>query len=155
LSTLHMREFLRSHLPRCRCPRPAPKTREDCRAALGRFVEFLRSQKLIRESAETVLPLRPVDRLTIAYDRHMDRVCGLSSVVRQRRRLGARQFVAWRFGRGRPRWRQLHAKDVSKFVFLKARRLGPTGIRALVVTALPQLLSDAARRFAVDERESP
>lgn len=133
LSTIHMREFIRVHLPRCRCPRPAPKAREDCRAALGRFVEFLRSQKQIRESAVKVLPLRPVDRLIAAYDRHMDRVCGLSDGVRRRRRLGARQFVGWRFGRGQPRLRQLQAKEVSKFVFLQARQLGPTGIRALVV----------------------
>jgi len=133
LSTLHVREFIRFHLPRCRCPRPAPKPPDDCRAALGRFVEFLRSQEQIRESAAKVLPLRPVDRLTAAYDDHMNKVCGLSDGVRRRRRLCARQFVGWRFGRGQPRLRQLQAKEVSKFVFLQARQLGPTGIRALVV----------------------
>lgn len=133
LSTLHVREFMRVHLPRCRCPRPAPKTREDCRAALGRFVEFLRSAKQIRESAAKILPLRPMDRLISAYDHHLDRVCGLSDGVRRRRRLGARQFVGWRFGRGQPRWRELQAKEVSRFVFLQARQLGPTGIRALAV----------------------
>jgi len=36
-------------------------------------------------------------------------------------------------GRGQPQMEQLQAKQVSSYVFLRARRLGPTGIRALVV----------------------
>src|ERR1039458_5924196 len=46
LSTSHVTEFLQLHLPRCRCPRPAPKVQPDCRASLRRFVEFLRGQGL-------------------------------------------------------------------------------------------------------------
>ena len=133
LSTVHVREFLCSHLTRCHCSRPAPKARKHCRAALGRFVEFLRRRQQIKESAIKVLPLRPLDRLIGAYDRHMRQVCGLSDEVRRRRRLCAHQFVESRFGRGQVQLRQLQAKHVSKFVYLRARQLGPTGIRALVV----------------------
>jgi site-specific recombinase XerD len=74
-----------------------------------------------------------VDRLITAYDWHMDRVCGLSVETRRRRRRCARQFLGWRFGRGQPQLEQLQARQVSSYVFLRARRLGPTGIRALVV----------------------
>jgi len=133
LSTFHVQEFLTSHLPRCRCPLPAPKVQQDCRAALRRFVEFLRSQKAIKESAAKTVPPGPVDRLLAAYDRHMDRVCGLSVETRRRRGHCARQFLRWRFDRGQPRLDQLQAKQVRSFVFLRARQLGPTGIRALVV----------------------
>ena len=133
LSTLHAREFLRSHLPRCRCPRPAPKVQPDCRASLRRLVEFLRSQRQIIEPAEKPVPQGPVDRLLAAYDGHLERVCGLSAETRRRRQLLARQFLRWRFGRGQPQLDRLQAKQVSGFVFSRARELGPTGIRALVV----------------------
>jgi site-specific recombinase XerD len=63
----------------------------------------------------------------------MDQVCGLSLEMRRRRRHCARQFLAWRFGRQSPRLEQLQAKQVSRYVFLRARRLGPTSIRAQVV----------------------
>lgn len=133
LSTLHVMEFLRSHLPQCRCPSPAPKVQPDCRASLRRFVEFLRSQGRIKEPAAKAGPEGPVDRLLAAYNGHLERVCGLSAETRRRRRLLARQFLRWRFGRGQPRLNQLRAKQVSSFVFSRARELGPTGIRALVV----------------------
>jgi len=133
LSTLHVTEFLQSHLPRCRCPRPAPKIQPDCRASLRRFVEFLRGQRRIKKPAEKPPAQRPVDRLVAAYDGHLERVCGLSAETRRRRQLSARQFLRWRFGRKQPRLDRLQAKQVSSFVFSRARELGPTGIRALVV----------------------
>ena len=133
LSTLHVVKFLRSHLPRCRCPQPAPKVQPDCRASLRRFVEFLRNQRRITEPAAKAIPQGPVDRLMAAYDGHLERVCGLSAETRRRRQLLARQFLRWRFGRRQPRLEQLQARQVSSFVFLRARELGPTGIRALVV----------------------
>lgn len=133
LSTLHVTEFLRSHLPRCRCPSPAPKVHPDCRASLRRFVEFLRGQGRIKEPAEKTAPAGPVDQLMAAYDGHLERVCGLSAETRRRRRLLATQFLRWRFGRKQPRLNRLQAREVSTFIFSRARQLGPTGIRALVV----------------------
>jgi len=133
LSTCHVQEFLNCHLPHCRCPLPAPKTRSQCRASLRRFVEFLRSRKGIKETSQETVPLGSADRLLAAYDGHLERVCGLSAGTRRRRRLLARQFLRWRFGQGPLRWEQLQAKQVSSFVFRRARQLGPTGIRALVV----------------------
>lgn len=133
LSTRHVQKFLHLHLARCHCPPPAPKVQPDCRAALRRLVEFLRSQKRIREVAAPTPPQSPVDRLIAAYDGYMDQVCGLSVEMRRRRRHCARQFLARRFGRQPSRLEQLQAKQVSRYVFSRARRLGPTGIRALVV----------------------
>ena len=123
LSTFHVLEFLRSHLPRCRCPRPAPKVQPDGRASLRRFVEFLRSQRWIKEPAEKTAPQGPVDRLMAAYEGHLDRVCGLSAETRRRRQLLARQFLRWRFGRKQPQLERLQAKQVSSFVFSRAHEL--------------------------------
>ncbi|MBI2948014.1 MAG: tyrosine-type recombinase/integrase [Verrucomicrobia bacterium] len=80
------------------------------------------------------MPQAPRDRLIAAYDRHLERVCGLSAEVRRRRRLCARQFLDWRFSRGALRLNQLQAKQVRRLVLWRARQLGPTGIRALVVS---------------------
>jgi hypothetical protein len=122
LSTLHVAEFLRSHLPRCRCPSPAPKVQPDCRASLRRFVEFLRVQGRIEEPAAKTVPEGPVDRLMAAYDAHLERVCGLSAETRRRRRLLVTQFLRWRFGRKQPRLNRLQAREVSTFVFSRARQ---------------------------------
>ena len=134
LSTLHVHQFLRYHLPRCRCPRPAPKVRSGCHEALGRLVEFLRRQQRIKVFEPRCAPPGPVDQLLAAYDRHMDRVCGLSKETRRRRQRYAHRFLRWRFGREAPRPRQLRVKEVSRFVFWRACQLGPAGIRALVVS---------------------
>jgi hypothetical protein len=79
LSTFHVDQFLRCHLPRCRCATPAPKRRFRCQAAVGRLVEFLRSQKKIRHLKTPTAPPGPTDQLLAAYDRHQDRVCGLAA----------------------------------------------------------------------------
>ena len=134
LSTFHVQEFLDSHLPRCHCPQPARKVREDCRAPLRRFVEFLRARQEIRERRTKTVPQGPVDRLIAVYERYMERVCGLSAEVRRRRRVCARQFLEWRFGRRAAQFHQVQAKQVRRFVLGRARQLGPTGIRALVVS---------------------
>lgn len=133
LTTHHVQRFLRSHLPQCHCRHPAPKVLQHCRASLRRLVEFLRSRKQIEESVVHAVPQDAVDRLLAAYDQHLHQVCGVSEETRRRRRLCARQFVHWRFGGEPVRWNQLLAKEVARFVFSRARKLGPTGIRALVV----------------------
>jgi integrase/recombinase XerD len=134
MSTGHVEEFLTSHLPRCHCPQPARKVLEDCRAPLRRLVEFLRRRNGIKDCVRKSVPQSPVDRLIAAYDKHLERVCGLSVEVRRTRRLCARQFLKWRFGRRALQLGQLQAKQIRSFVLRRARQLGPTGIRALGVS---------------------
>jgi len=134
LSTLHIHRFLRYHLPQCRCRKPATKRRQHCQAALRRLVEFLREQKRIREITPKSPPQGAVDQLITAYDQHMSGVCGFADKTRHNRQVCARRFLAWRFGPGRLRWRQLQPKDLSRFVVWRARHLGPSGLRSLVVS---------------------
>jgi integrase len=63
----------------------------------------------------------------------MSRVCGFADMTRHHRQVCARCFLRWRFGHGRLRWRQLQPKDLSRFVVWRARHLGPSGLRNLVV----------------------
>lgn len=134
LNTLDVHRFLRYHLPRCRCPRPAAKHRRHCQAAMRRLVEFLRDQKRIRDFNSRTPPQGPVDLLIAAYDRHMNLVCGFAEKTRHTRQVCARRFLRWRFGQGRLRLRQLEPKELSKFVASRARQLGPSGVRSLVVS---------------------
>jgi site-specific recombinase XerD len=63
----------------------------------------------------------------------MSRVCGFADMTRHNRQVCARRFLRWRFGHGRLRWRQLQPKDLTRFVVWRARQLGPSGLRNLVV----------------------
>ena len=150
LSTLHVERFLQNHLPRCRCRRPATKRRRHCQAALRRLVEFLRARKQIREWTRPLRSPGRIDRLIAAYDQHMNQVCGFAATTRHTRQVCARRFMQWRFGRGPLQWPQLHRQDLSRFVAMRARHLGPAGIRSL---ACLDLICDL--RFAMaDDRMS-
>lgn len=132
LSTLHVQRFLKHHLPRCQCPKPAPKGVRHCRAALGRLVVFLRGQGRIQECQAPMRPATSTEELLAAYDRHLDQVCGLSAETRRRRQRTAQRFLRWRFGSRRPEWRQLRARETTRFVVEEARGLGSGGIHSLV-----------------------
>lgn len=100
---------------------------------MGRLVDFLRDQKRIREFRPRTPPQGPVDQLIAAYDRHLNRVCGFADKTRHNRQVCARRFLRWRFGAGRLGWHQIRPQDLSRFVVLRARHLGPSGVRNLVV----------------------
>lgn len=131
LSTRHVQEFLGRHLARCRCSSPAFKARRHCQAGLGRLVEFLRSQKRIREFKPKAPRPTPADQLLAAYDRHLDGVCGLSETTRRRYQLLARDFLQWRFGSCRLQLRGLAAKDIRDFMLWRAGQLGSAGTRSV------------------------
>jgi site-specific recombinase XerD len=133
LSTLDVDRFLRCHLPRCHCSRPGIKHRPQCHAAMRRFVEFLRDRKRIRDFTPSTPPQGVIDQLIGAYDHHMSRVCGFADKTRHTRKVCARCFLRWRFGRGPLRWRQLQPKDLSRFVDWRARHLRPFALRNLAV----------------------
>jgi site-specific recombinase XerD len=101
---------------------------------MRRLVEFLRDRKRIREFTPSTHPQGAVDQLLAAYDQHMNRVCGFADKTRHTRQVCARHFLRWRFHQRPLRWRQLQPKDLSKFVDWRARHLGPSGLRNLVVS---------------------
>jgi hypothetical protein len=127
------RQFLCNHLPRCRCPKPAPKIMENCRPALGRLCDFLRERKLIPPAKPESVRYRPLDQLIVAYDQHMNQVCGLSVSTRRTRQCYARQLLQWRFGRRRICLQQLVPKDLVGFVTSRVPELTSGSSQALVV----------------------
>ena len=126
-----VRRFIRGHLPRCRCPKPAPTHVRNCRAALGRLLMFLRGRQLISKQQR----VRPsvVDRVIQTYDQHLEDVGGLASATRQYRRRYAREFLQTRMRGGRLHLRNLSAADLIRYVQRRSPGLKPASLRVLAV----------------------
>jgi len=79
--------------------------------------------------------IRPthVDRLLLEFDQHLDRVQGLAVVTRRARQRYAREFLEWEFGRRRLRLRTLRARELFRFVQVRAEHLKGTSVHALAV----------------------
>jgi site-specific recombinase XerD len=130
---IHLGTFLRSHLPRCHCPNPGCKSFGLCRAALGCFIGFLRRSCILTEEGKTRVVLTGADRLIRAFDEHLERVQGLTATTRRARRRYARELLVWRFGKKPLRMRTIVARDLFRFVNVRARTLKATSLHALAV----------------------
>lgn len=125
--------FLSHHLPRCHCPRPSPKHKETCRAALNRFVDFLEQEKYVPEQAQVKLSER--DRLLQSYGEYLREVAGVSLATRQYRQRYAREFLNSMFGyNGRLRWNKPSATKISGYVQLRVQGLAASSARVLTVS---------------------
>ena len=140
--------FLRGHLPRCRCPKPAPTHARNCRAALGRLLVFLRGHRLIPDRK----PVRssPVDRLVQLYERHLEEVGGLAPSTQRARSRYAREFLQTRLKGGRVCLPNLAAADLTRYVQRRSPGLKPASLRALTV-ALRDLMRFLHFRGQVSE----
>lgn len=132
IRTAHVQRFLFRHLPHCRCPIPAVSTLTTCRAAIGRLIELLHRYGVL-SWPKTKPALKATDHLVQAYDRHLDRVCGLSVSSRQSRQRYIRQFLDWKFPGGRLHLRAIRPKDLLRFVNQCARTWTLSGIHDLTV----------------------
>ena len=129
-----MKEFLRSHLPRCRCPRPGAEGS----AGLSR----------VAASVGGVLAKPEADKGTGCQDwlrraRWIDSWLPMTDTwsefaVCPPRLVGgdgscARQFLAGGLAAGNPGWNGSRPSRCRGLCFCGRAELGPTGIRALVV----------------------
>jgi integrase/recombinase XerD len=129
LDEIVVARFLRRHLPRCQCPRPAYKYVTRCRPALRRLLSFLRQQQLIKP--KPVEPPSALERLLARYDRHLSEVAGLAEGTRRDHRTYARQFLQWRFGRRPVQLHKLVVGDITGFVQQRTREIKPATLRGL------------------------
>jgi hypothetical protein len=96
-------------------------------------VAFLRRGGLILDPTERAPVLRAADRLVLEFDRHLDRVQGLSVLTRRARWRYATEFLEARFGRRRLEPRALKPGDLLGFINARALTLKRTSLHALVV----------------------
>lgn len=126
-----MEQFVRRHLPRCHCPRPAATTARTCRTALHQLLRFLQRRGVIVQRSA---PLTPIDRLIGSFEHYMAQACGLADATRLHRRRFSRQFLTWRF-LGHPlRPEQIHRSDLLRFIGARARTLRPGSVKVLTVS---------------------
>ena len=128
--------FLRKHLDRCHCPRPAPRDPATCGSALHALLELLRIKGMIDQ--KTGKTTSPVEHIIEEFDRYLVDVCGVAQTTRQARTRTALELLAWRFGNGPLRLQQIGPGDLLRFVSFRARSLRPMSVRAL---------SDSLRSF--------
>jgi site-specific recombinase XerD len=137
-------EFLTLHLSRCHCPPPAVTTLKTCRSALNRLMTMLGCRT---PSARLCQAERSIGRLVAEFDRHLQRVCGLSAATRLYRRRYAREFLQWRF-KGR-RWdlTKLGFVDFLTYVQRRAAQLTPASVGVMVssLRSLVRFLEFAGR----------
>ena len=122
-----VRSFIRDHLPKCRCPRPAPVAILQVRPALNHLLRFLRARGLLNES---ICP-RPIDVVIDQFRIYLRDVAGLSESTCTSRTRYAREFLEKKFGRRKPRWTALLPSDVISFVTSYAGRYRPQSIQGV------------------------
>jgi len=123
--------FVRLHLPRCRCPKPANSTARTCLTALHRLLQFLQGRGVVVQRPE---PSTPVDRLVASYEQHMSQTCGFADATRLYRRRYCREFLTWRFANGPLRPEQIKRPDVLRFVGSRSKFLRPASLKVLTVS---------------------
>lgn len=122
-----VRRFIREHLPRCRCPRPAPRRVHNVRPALKHLLHLLRAKGMLNEEVRR----EPIDVVIDQFRIHLRDVCGLSDSTCTSRTRYAREFLEKRFGTGKLRWAALRPSDVSSFVTDFAPRNQPQSLQSV------------------------
>jgi len=118
-----VRSFLLRHLPRCRCPLPAPTRLTEVRAALNHLSAMLSSG---RDLGADSRPPSPADALVERYRRHLSGTCGLAEATCRYRVRYAREFLQDRFGGGELRPEAIRPTDPMSFVAEYADRCRPS-----------------------------
>jgi integrase/recombinase XerD len=131
VSTEQISRFVRLHLPRCRCPKPANATARTCLTALHRFLEFLQRRGIVVQRPKRSTA---VDRLVGNYEDYMSQTCGLADATRLHRRRYCREFLRQRFGNRSVRPEQIRRSDVLHFVGSRSKSLRPASLKVLTVS---------------------
>lgn len=124
--------FVKGHLPRCRCLKPAPRHLACTRAALHRLLEMLHLEQ--PSAADTGAE----GSLLRAYEDHLLLVCGLSPATIFYRLRYARDLLHGLGGGGTRRLRAWSADRITSYVSRAGQRCKP---------ASGQVLASSVRSF--------
>lgn len=124
-----VRSFIREHIPKCRCPAPAPRSLGQVRPALNHLLRLLRDRGDLAPDAS--VRRWPIDKVIDQFDVHLRDACGLSEATRLSRVKYARQFLERRFGRREPRWTALRPGHLVSFIMEYAERYRPSSLQVV------------------------
>jgi site-specific recombinase XerD len=128
-----VRQFIEQHLPNCRCARRCLRLRGSVSAALRHLVEHLRAGGHTAPRP-SLTPSRFLSELS-AFDDHLRRACGLTSLTRRQYQRHVSQFLEAVFDRNPIEIASLSTPDVAAFMQHRTAGYKPTSIKA-VTTAL-------------------
>jgi len=125
--------FLVGHVPRCDCPRPVIRTRNELRAACAHLLDILREEHVIAE--------RPRETGHIAdelrrYDDYMQRVQGLIEGTHSGRLRFVRRLLLHKFADGPVMIAELQPDDVRQFIAQQLDLRSTTSNATAVTSAL-------------------
>ena len=127
-------QFLRCHLPRCDCPRWAPRTPSDAHAAMVPMLEILRVEGVIARPPTRSGPI--ADELR-RYDVHMRDACGLAAGTRSGRiRIVERLLKAKFAARPVVVVGELQTDDIRQFIADQLDTLGTTSNAITIASTL-------------------
>lgn len=124
-------QFIRKHVPRCRCRPPATCVVADLRAAGRRLLSVGRGAGVLTPAAPR-LPPELAGELQ-SFDHYLDRVRGLALSTRGSRRRMIGDFIGWRFAQGSTTFAPIAVSDVHRFLTLRLSGCSPGKAAALVV----------------------
>lgn len=128
-----VRRFLDDHLPRCKCARPAARTRADASAALKHLLTVLRANRAIVQRAVDMVPVAVELR---CFEEHMKLVRGLARGTR-RLALGiVRSFLIEQFARRRIIIARIQPEDVRRFLARQSEHYKVPSSMSSVVSSL-------------------
>ena len=126
-------QFLRCHLPRCDCPRCAPRTPSDAHGAMVPMLEILRVEGVI---ARPPAPSGPIADELHRYDAHMLDACGLAAGTRRGRLRIVERLLNAKFATRPVVVSELRTDDIRQFIADQLDALGTTSNAISIAWAL-------------------
>ena len=118
-----VRCFLTTHLPVCRCPRPAACTLNNVRRALRLLIRVMRSSGRIRPRPDSLSAA--IRQELERFDIYLVDVCGLAAATRLYRLRYVREFLVAQFPTRSIDLSRLKPADICRFVTQRAQGLKP------------------------------
>jgi integrase/recombinase XerC len=128
-----IKRFLTQHLPRCDCPAPVMRGRDDLHAACMHLLVVL------REAGAVSIPPAPtgsIDKEIAEFDTYMNNARGLSASTRRNHRRNVRRFLVWRFATRPVVISAVRPTEIKKFLAEQLDKCASTGNAVALVGAL-------------------
>jgi integrase len=125
--------FLVGHVPRCDCPRPVIRTRNELRAACAHLLDILREEHVIAECPREIGHIAGELR---RYDDYMQRVQGLIEGTRSGRLRFVRRLLLRKFADAPVMIAELQPDDVRQFIAQQLDLRSTTSNATAITSAL-------------------
>lgn len=129
-----VKRFIETHLPNCRCSKPAPVFLHQIRPALKQFLKLLRLKGVLKDESHR----EPIEVVLDQFHTYQREVCGLAESTCRQRSGFVREFLHKKFGSRKPQWSTLRVSDVTSFISEYGQRYRPASL---------QVVASSLRRF--------